>query len=102
MPVLFHSMHAESLYAERTLRAGANKYITKEEASAKVMTAIRQVLSGENYLDLRFMKGMVSRILVNPRNNVATAVERLTDRELAVFELIGEGLATREIGLRLI
>lgn len=101
VPVLILSMHPESLYAERALRAGANGYITKEEASAKVMTAIRQVLAGEIYLDPRFMKRVVSRILVNPRNNSATAIERLTDRELAVFELIGEGRATREIALRL-
>jgi DNA-binding NarL/FixJ family response regulator len=101
VPVLILSMHAESLYAERALRAGANGYITKEEASAKVMTAIRQVLAGEIYLDPRFMKRVVSRILVNPRNNSATALERLTDRELAVFELIGEGRTTREIALRL-
>ena len=100
-PVLILSMHAESLYAERALRAGANGYITKEEASAKVMTAIRQVLAGEIYLDPRFMKRVVSRILVNPRNNSATALERLTDRELAVFELIGEGRTTREIAVRL-
>jgi DNA-binding NarL/FixJ family response regulator len=99
--VLILSMHAESLYAERALRAGANGYITKEEASAKVMTAIRQVLAGEIYLDPRFMKRVVSRILVNPRNNSASAVERLTDRELAVFELIGEGRTTREIAPRL-
>jgi DNA-binding NarL/FixJ family response regulator len=101
VPVLILSMHAESLYAERALRAGANGYITKEEASSKVMTAIRQVLSGEVYLDPRFMKRVVSRILVNPRNNSATALERLTDRELAVFELIGEGRTTREIAVRL-
>lgn len=101
VPVLILSMHAESLYAERALRAGANGYITKEEASAKVMTAIRQVLAGEIYLDPRFMKRVVSRILVNPRNNSASALERLTDRELAVFELIGEGRTTREIGVRL-
>jgi DNA-binding NarL/FixJ family response regulator len=101
VPVLILSMHAESLYAERALRAGANGYITKEEASAKVMTAIRQVLAGEVYLDPRFMKRVVSRILVNPRNNSATALERLTDRELAVFELIGEGRTTREIAVRL-
>jgi DNA-binding NarL/FixJ family response regulator len=101
VPVLILSMHAESLYAERALRAGANGYITKEEASAKVMTAIRQVLAGEIYLDPRFMKRVVSRILVNPRNNSASALERLTDRELAVFELIGEGRTTREIALRL-
>jgi DNA-binding NarL/FixJ family response regulator len=101
VPVLMLSMHAESLYAERALRAGANGYITKEEASAKVMTAIRQVLAGEIYLDSRFMKRVVSQILVNPRNNSAAPIERLTDRELAVFELIGEGRTTREIGVRL-
>jgi DNA-binding NarL/FixJ family response regulator len=101
VPVLMLSMHAESLYAERALRAGANGYITKEEASAKVMTAIRQVLAGEVYLDPRFMKRVVNQILVNPRNNSAAPLERLTDRELAVFELIGEGRTTREIGLRL-
>jgi DNA-binding NarL/FixJ family response regulator len=101
VPVLMLSMHAESLYAERALRAGANGYITKEEASAKVMTAIRQVLAGEVYLDSRFMKRVVSQILVNPKNNSAAPIERLTDRELAVFELIGEGRTTREIGVRL-
>jgi DNA-binding NarL/FixJ family response regulator len=101
IPVLVLSMHAESLYAERALRAGANGYITKDEASAKVMTAIRQVIGGELYLDPRFMKRMVSQILVNPGSNEAAPLERLTDRELAVFELIGEGRTTREIGLRL-
>ncbi|HWM23646.1 MAG TPA: response regulator transcription factor [Chthoniobacterales bacterium] len=101
IPVLMLSMHAESLYAERALRAGANGYITKEEASAKVMTAIRQVISGEIYLDPRFMKRVVSQILVNPGSNGGGSLERLTDRELAVFELIGEGRTTREISLRL-
>lgn len=101
VPVLMLSMHAESLYAERALRAGANGYITKEEASAKVMTAIRQVLAGEIYLDPRFMKRVVNQVLVNPGNNSATPIQRLTDRELAVFELIGEGRTTREIGVRL-
>jgi DNA-binding NarL/FixJ family response regulator len=101
VPVLMLSMHPESLYAERALRAGANGYITKEEASAKVMTAIRQVLAGEIYLDARFMKRMVQQILVTPGSKSTPSVERLTDRELAVFELIGEGRTTREIGLRL-
>jgi DNA-binding NarL/FixJ family response regulator len=101
VPVLILSMYAESLYAERALRAGASGYVTKEAASEKVMTAIRQVLNGEIYLDPRFMKRIVSRILVNPPGNSAPAIERLTDRELAVFELIGEGRTTREIGVRL-
>ncbi len=101
IPILVLSMHAESLYAERALRAGANGYITKDEASAKVMTAIRQVIGGEIYLDPRFMKRVVSQILVNPGSDEAVPLKRLTDRELAVFELIGEGRTTREIGLRL-
>ncbi len=101
VPVLMLSMHPESLYAERALRAGANGYVTKEEASAKVMTAIRQVLAGEIYLDARFMKRVVKQILVKPGNNSKSSIERLTDRELAVFELIGEGRTTREIGIRL-
>jgi DNA-binding NarL/FixJ family response regulator len=101
VPVLMLSMHPESLYAERALRAGASGYITKEEASAKVMTAIRQVLAGEIYLDPRFMKRVVSQILVDPGSKAATPIERLTDRELAAFELIGEGRTTREVGLRL-
>jgi DNA-binding NarL/FixJ family response regulator len=101
VPVLMLSMHAESLYAERALRAGANGYVTKVEASAKVMTAIRQVLAGEIYLDPRFMKRVVSQVLVNPKKGSEAPIERLTDRELAVFELIGEGRTTREIGVRL-
>ena len=101
VPVLLLSMHPESLYAERAMRAGANGYITKVEASTKVMNAIRQVLAGEIYLDPKFMKRVVSQILVSPKNGSPQPVERLTDRELAVFELIGEGKTTREIGSRL-
>ncbi len=67
VPVLMLSMHAESLYAERAMRAGANGYITKVEASAKVMTAIRQVLAGEIYLDPQFMNRFVSKVLVNSK-----------------------------------
>lgn len=101
LPVLILSMHDESLYAERALRAGANGYITKQEASSKVMTALRQVLSGEIYLESRFMNRIVNKVLVNPKSHSADPVERLTDRELAVFELIGEGRTAREIGGRL-
>ena len=97
LPVLILSMHDESLYAERALRAGAKGYITKHEASAKVMTAIRFVLRGEIYLDPRIMGRILGRLL----RGEETAVARLTDRELAVFELIGEGRTTREIGSRL-
>jgi DNA-binding NarL/FixJ family response regulator len=101
LPVLVLSMHDESLYAERALRAGAKGYITKHEASAKVMIAIRCVLRGEIYLDQRIMARILRRIVGGGEATVARPIDRLTDRELAVFELIGEGRTTREIGGRL-
>ncbi|MGZ4966605.1 MAG: response regulator [Chthoniobacterales bacterium] len=100
LPVLVLSMHDESLYAERALRAGARGYITKQEASIKVMTAIRQVLSGEIYLDTNVMRRMVDKV-VGKSDKAVSAIDRLTDRELEVFELIGQGRTTREIGYRL-
>jgi DNA-binding NarL/FixJ family response regulator len=101
LPVLVLSMHDESLYAERALRAGAKGYITKHEASAKVMVAIRSVLGGEIYLDPQIMARILRRIVGGEEVAVARPIDRLTDRELAVFELIGEGRTTREIGGRL-
>lgn len=100
VPVLVLSMHDESLYAERALRAGARGYITKNQASANVMTALRQVLAGEIYLGTK----AATKILANLSGAGAqgrTGVERLTDRELEVFEMIGRGQATREISVRL-
>lgn len=99
VPVLVLSMHDESLYAERALRAGANGYITKHEASADVMDAVRRVLAGEMYLNPRFMGRMMSKIMAHGENAEPTA--RLADRELEVFRLIGQGLTTREISERL-
>jgi DNA-binding NarL/FixJ family response regulator len=99
-PVLVLSMHDESLYAERALRAGANGYITKHEASADVMAAIRHVLGGEIYLNSRFMSRMMSKMMGSAEPS-ADLVERLADRELEVFRLIGRGLTNREIGEQL-
>lgn len=99
LPVLILSMHDESLYAERALRAGARGYITKQEASAKVMTAIREVLRGDIYLDARVMRRMLDKAVGN--SGAKSPIDRLTDRELEVFQLIGEGRTTREIGMRL-
>jgi DNA-binding NarL/FixJ family response regulator len=100
LPTLVLSMHDESLYAERALRAGAKGYITKHEASANVMVAIRQVLCGETYLKPRFMSSILNRVM-NGGRATAQPIDRLTDRELEVFELIGRGQTTREIGARL-
>ena len=101
VPTLVLSMHEESLYAERALRAGARGYITKHEASAKVMIAIRQVLSGEIYLEPRFMSRIVDKMVTANAKAAAQPIDRLTDRELEVFELIGRGQTTRQIGTRL-
>jgi DNA-binding NarL/FixJ family response regulator len=101
VPTLVLSMHDESLYAERALRAGARGYITKHEASAKVMIAIRQVLAGEIYLEPRFMSQIVNKMVTANANAAVQPIDRLTDRELEVFELIGRGQTTRQIGTRL-
>ena len=100
LPTLILSMHDESLYAERALRAGARGYIMKEEATDKMLTAIRKIMKGEIYLS----EGMVSRILhrlADGKGDVGTPLDRLSDRELEVFQLIGEGLGTRQIAERL-
>ena len=100
VPVLVLSMHDESLYAERALRAGARGYITKHAASASVMVAIRKVLKGEIYLDSKYMSEIMTK-LMSGRQPSIEPMDRLADRELEVFELIGRGLTTREIGAQL-
>lgn len=99
VPVLILSMHDESLYAERALKAGARGYITKHAESASVMTAIRQVLAGEIYLAQHVASKILTKLAAGESKK--TGINRLTDRELEVFELIGRGRTTREIGLRL-
>lgn len=100
VPVLVLSIHDESLYAERALRAGAKGYMTKHEASANVMLAIRQVLKGEFYLNAHSMSRIMSKMMDGSKLS-ANPIDRLADRELEVFELIGRGLTTREIGAQL-
>jgi DNA-binding NarL/FixJ family response regulator len=100
VPVLVLSMHDESSYAQRALRAGAKGYMTKHEASENVMAAIREVLKGEVYLNPRFMSKLVSKMMTQ-RDTSAAPIDLLADRELEVFELIGRGLTTREIGIQL-
>jgi len=99
IPVLILSMHDESLYAERALRAGARGYITKNEASAKVMTALRQVLAGEIYVGTKTATKILGNL--SQASQAGSGVERLTDRELEVFEKIGRGRTTREISIQL-
>jgi DNA-binding NarL/FixJ family response regulator len=97
LPVLCLSMHDESLYAERVLRAGAMGYITKQESTRKVLAAIRQVLSGQIYVSEKMAARMVHKLVAGRQQEHSSPVERLTDRELEVFQLIGKGQGTRKI-----
>ena len=93
--ILVISMHDESLYAERALRAGARGYLMKQESAPTIIQAIRQVLSGRIYLSDK----MSARILENVvcKRPEASPIERLSDREWEVFQLIGLGKSTVQI-----
>ncbi|MFZ0808609.1 MAG: response regulator transcription factor [Candidatus Sulfotelmatobacter sp.] len=97
LPVLILSMHDESIYAERALRAGAQGYIMKQEATEKVLVALRRILSHEIYVSERIANRMLQRYIGNRGEGRASSVADLTDRELEVFRLIGEGHSTRKI-----
>jgi len=101
LPVLVLSMHDESLYAERALMAGARGYIMKEEAMGSVVEAIRQVLTGKIYASEDVREAMLSRMVDGFASAGRSPVDRLTDRELEVFRLIGEGLTSRQIAEKL-
>jgi len=97
LPVLILSMHDESIYAERALRAGANGYIMKQEATEKVLVALRRILSGEIYVSDRIANSMLRHYVRGANASEQSSVSDLTDRELEVFRLIGEGQGTRQI-----
>jgi DNA-binding NarL/FixJ family response regulator len=99
--MLVVSMHDESLYAERVLRAGARGYITKQEATRSILQAIRRVLEGQIFLSGGIASQIIARLTDSASANVAEPVESLADRELQVFELTGRGLNTRQIAERL-
>jgi DNA-binding NarL/FixJ family response regulator len=98
--VLVLSMHEESLYAERVIRAGARGFITKQQASQNILQAIRRVLAGEVYLSDQMAGQIVSKIAGHPRPG-GLPIDMLSDRELQVLELIGAGYATDQIAEQL-
>jgi len=100
LPVLTLSMHDESLYAERSLRAGAKGYIMKQEGTEKLISAIRAVLAGELYISDRLAGRLINK-MVSGGERRGSALESLSDRELEVFLLIGRGQRTREISSQL-
>lgn len=98
--MLVSSMHDEFLFAERALHAGASGYVNKVQAIDNIVSAVRQVLAGNVYVSPR----MTQRILKSARRGAAdlqSAVAELSDRELEIFSLLGEGRTTREIASRL-
>lgn len=101
VPVLVFSMHYETLYAERALRAGARGYIMKSEGAEKLIAAVRSVLSGAVYLSPVMRDRAVHRFAGGPAAARADNAAALSDREVEVFELIGQGLGTRQIAERL-
>lgn len=97
LPVLILSMHDESIYAERAMRAGANGYIMKQEATEKVLVAIRRILQGGVYLSDRLTNTLLQHFVHGTATPKTSPLVSLTDRELEVFRLIGEGHGTRQI-----
>src|ERR1700677_4609657 len=97
LPVLILSMHDESIYAERALRAGANGYIMKQEATEKVLVAVRRILAGEVYVSDRIADKMLKHYITGSGSLRNSSIADLSDRELEVFRLIGEGHGTRQI-----
>ena len=97
LPVLILSMHDESIYAERALRAGANGYIMKQEATEKVLVAVRRILNGEIYVSERISNQILKHYITGSGTIRNSSIGDLSDRELEVFRLIGEGHGTRQI-----
>ncbi|MCA9025290.1 MAG: response regulator transcription factor [Planctomycetaceae bacterium] len=101
LKILVCSMHEESLFAERALRAGAKGFINKEEATEKLVGAIRRVASGHVYLSSHMTDRMLARQVGAGEEPPKSAIETLSDRELEVFEQIGHGVTTRQIAEKL-
>jgi DNA-binding NarL/FixJ family response regulator len=95
--VLVLSMHDESLYAERALRAGARGYVMKREAAKKVIEAIRCVLAGQLYVSDKIAALIAEKFIKGQPAAIASPTEQLSDRELEVFQLLGLGHSTRQI-----
>src|ERR1700736_1074188 len=101
LPTLVISMHDESLYAERVLRACARGYITKHEGGEKLMQAIRHVLSGQIYVSEKMSAHILEILSGGQAAPVRSLIAQLSDREFEVFELLGEGVSAHEIARRL-
>lgn len=101
LSVLIISMHDEVVYAERALRAGARGYIMKEAGGENLLTAIRQVLRGEVYVSPKMSARILEGLSGGRPRGSTSPIEKLTDREFEVFQMIGQGKSTRDIAAQL-
>jgi DNA-binding NarL/FixJ family response regulator len=101
LPVLMLSMHDENLYAMRAIRAGARGYLMKHESTDQLLVAIRQVLDGEIHLSKDLERKMLNHFAGRGGKQAGSPIESLSDRELQVFTLIGQGFGTRQIADKL-
>jgi len=101
MPVLVVSMHDESLYSERAIRAGAMGYVTKHAPPKTVKAAIQHVLAGELYLSHKMATSLLAKVMRRDSGTKETPLQQLSDRELEVFRMLGEGKGARQIAQEL-
>ncbi len=101
LPILIVSMHDELMYAERVLRAGGRGYIMKGAGGENLLLAIRQVLKGEVYISPRVSAKIVDQFSARKPRGSTSPIEKLSDREFEVFQLVGTGHSTRDIAERL-
>lgn len=97
LPIVILSMHDEGVYAERVLRAGARGYIMKEAGGEQVMVAIRRVLGGQAYVSQKLSARILDALTGHRPRGSHSPIEKLSDREFEVFQLIGQGKSTRDI-----
>jgi len=101
LPILVVSMHDEAIYAERALRAGARGYIMKEAGGEKLLKAIRRVLDGQVYVSDQLAATLLDSMTGGRPRGSTSPIEKLSDREFEIFQLIGQGKSTRHIAVQL-
>jgi len=101
LPILVVSMHDEVIYAERALRAGARGYIMKEAGGENLLAAIRQVMGGQVYVSPKMSARILDNLSARKPRGSNSPIEKLTDREFEIFQLIGQGKSTRDIATQL-
>jgi DNA-binding NarL/FixJ family response regulator len=97
LPILVLSMHDEMLYAERALRAGAQGYLMKDAGSAKVLEVIRIILNGQPYVSPQMSSRLIGAATGRRPRGSSSPIEKLSDREFEVFQLLGSGKSTKEV-----